>query len=235
MLDIWFGFLYKILCFQREKFIWGFALNDTSPFVWEFGCNTREKAKVIQYTGSGRPGERKGSQPWARKPQKSKEMSWSGSCPLRGQEQLQQCHLLWLYQCPPPLALSVFGEDMAVQPLQLKCGDQCVNAGKPQLNSEPQWNKTCFQFFPLNPCHPGLWVCVFFGFTVQKKCQKSCWVSGLASTKVLSILVCLVHMGCRRRALLLSLLPVSQTSTVPLPSLFCCSRILLDFQKEVDF
>lgn len=36
-------------------------------------ANTREKAMVIQYTGSGGPGERKGSQPRGRKPQKSKK------------------------------------------------------------------------------------------------------------------------------------------------------------------
>lgn len=111
-------------------------------------ANTREKAMVIQYMGSGRPGERKGSQPWARRPQKSKEMSYSGSCPLlKGQEQLQHCHLLWLYKySPPALALGVCGEDVAAQPLQLECDDQCVNAGKPQLNPEPEWSKTCFCF-----------------------------------------------------------------------------------------
>lgn len=58
-----------------------------------------------------------------------------------------------------------------------------------------------------------------FGFGVQNKCQKSCQVSGLTSMKMLSIPVCLVCMGCRRGALLLSSLPASQTSSHPLPSL----------------
>lgn len=128
--------------------------------------------------------------------------------------------MLWLYQCPPPaLAHLMCAERKRLHSHPTSCiCDQYTNAGETQL----EWNKTCSLFFVLNPYHPGSWVCSVLGFGVQNKCQKSCQVSGLASTK-LSIPVCLVHMGCRKRALLLSSLPANQTFSLPLPSLweFC--------------